>query len=205
MIQVKFILVDDNAIEPARATDGAAGYDLVAIEKHEIVPHGHALVDTGIALEIPEGYCGWIVPRSGLALKKGLTVLNAPGLIDSDYRGNVKVLLWNSNDEGKTQTVAAGDRIAQLVFAKIETVALERAAWLRSSSRGAGGFGSTDELPDQSEEEADELRDRAAALNELADNCENATEYHRLRGLASELEDQADEVEAEAPPPPEAA
>jgi dUTP pyrophosphatase len=144
MHTVKFIFADNNAIVPTRATEGAAGYDLVALDKHEIVPHGHALVDTGIALEIPEGYAGLILPRSGLALKKGLTVLNAPGLIDSDYRGNVKVLLWNTNDAGHTQVVAAGDRIAQLIFIKVETPDLIRAAWLSSSDRGAGGFGSTD-------------------------------------------------------------
>lgn len=142
---LRYIFPDLEHIEPKRATPGAAGYDLVAAEKAEIVPHGRALIDTGIAVAIPEGYAGFILPRSGLALKKGLTVLNAPGLIDSDYRGNVKVLLWNTNDAGGTQTVGAGDRIAQLVIVKVEDVEFRRSAWLPSSSRGAGGFGSTGE------------------------------------------------------------
>ena len=114
----------------------------MAVEKKEIVPHARELVDTGIAVEIPEGYAGLILPRSGLALKKGLTVLNAPGLIDSDYRGNIKVLLWNSNGAGKVEEVCAGDRIAQLVIVPV-SAELTRAVWLTSTGRGEGGFGST--------------------------------------------------------------
>lgn len=147
MLRVPFILTDaargHSIHAPQQATAGAAGFDLTAATKAELVPHERALVDTGIAVEIPEGYAGLILPRSGLALKKGLTVLNAPGLIDSDYRGNVKVLLWNSNGEGKVETVSAGDRIAQLVIVKIEQPHFQHVAWLSSSARGAGGFGST--------------------------------------------------------------
>lgn len=139
---IKFILDDPLARTPRRGTAGAAGYDLVAVEKKEIVPHARELVDTGIAVEIPEGYAGLILPRSGLALKKGLTVLNAPGLIDSDYRGNIKVLLWNSNGAGKVEEVCAGDRIAQLVIVPV-SAELTRAVWLTSTGRGEGGFGST--------------------------------------------------------------
>lgn len=151
MPTVKFITTEGasgfpaNVFTPTQATPGSAGFDLTATERVEIVPHERALVDTGIALEIPEGYAGLILPRSGLALKKGLTVLNAPGLIDSDYRGNVKVLLWNSNSDGGVEVVSAGDRIAQLVIVKVEDVEMRPVAWLRTSQRGEGGFGSTDD------------------------------------------------------------
>lgn len=150
-MRIPFILTDEaaghvSAHRPHRATRGAAGYDLTAATRIELVPHARELVDTGIAIEIPEGYAGLILPRSGLALKKGLTVLNAPGLIDSDYRGNLKVLLWNSNGEGKVETVSAGDKIAQLVIVKVEDVEFSHAAYLSHSARGDGGFGSTDTI-----------------------------------------------------------
>ena len=104
-------------------------------------PGGRALVPTGIALAIPPGYAGLVLPRSGLALRHGVTVLNAPGLIDAGYRGEVKVLLINH--DRMPVTVARGERIAQLVLQRIERAELHEVAELPTSERGHGGFGST--------------------------------------------------------------
>ena len=151
ILNVPFVLSDagqglpEETLRPKQANEGDAGYDLTAVERVELVPHERALIDTGIQIAIPSGYAGFVLPRSGLALKKGLTVLNAPGLIDSGYRGPVKVLLWNSNGEGKVETVSAGDRIAQLVLVKVETLAtFVKADILGYSERGDKGFGSSD-------------------------------------------------------------
>jgi len=143
VVNIKIAKRDPNAIVPAMQTGGAAGCDLTGIEKFDIAPGECALVDTGLAVEIPQGHAGFILPRSGLALKKGLTVLNAPGLIDSDYRGNLKVLLYNTTK--KEQSIFAGDRIAQLVVMKVETVGWQLTGALSDTERGDGGFGSTDE------------------------------------------------------------
>lgn len=143
-MEIRYILTDKGhavVSAPKRAHETDAGFDLSSTEKVEILPHGRELVDVGIAVEIAEGYAGLILPRSGLALKKGLSVLNAPGLIDSGYRGNVKVLLWNSGVHA--QEVCAGDRIAQLVIVKVESPEIKRVDWLRSADRGVNGFGST--------------------------------------------------------------
>ncbi len=126
---------------PAYAQEGDAGLDLHAAETTVIQPGGRALVPTGIALAIPPGYAGLVLPRSGLALRHGVTVLNAPGLIDAGYRGEVKVLLTNP-DRGPV-TVARGERIAQLVLLRVERAELNEVAELPTSERGAGGFGST--------------------------------------------------------------
>jgi len=126
---------------PAYAQEGDAGLDLHAAETTVIQPGGRALVPTGIALAIPPGYAGLVLPRSGLALRHGVTVLNAPGLIDAGYRGEVKVLLIN-HDRGPV-TVARGERIAQLVLLRVERAELNEVAELPTSERGAGGFGST--------------------------------------------------------------
>ena len=129
---------------PEYATGGAAGLDLVAALEHEIElpPGGRALVPTGICLALPTGLEAQVRPRSGLALKHGLSVLNSPGTIDSDYRGEIGVILANLGDE--TVTLRRGDRVAQMVVARYETVAWEPAEELPESSRGSGGFGSTD-------------------------------------------------------------
>ena len=140
------------AIVPAYKTDGAAGMDLCAIEDTELIPCQVAgsclihpavpkLISTGIALAIPPGYEGQIRPRSGLAAKHGITVLNSPGTIDADYRGEVKVLLINLGQE-KVE-IKRGDRIAQLVIAKVEQATLLEVVELDETERGAGGFGST--------------------------------------------------------------
>lgn len=126
---------------PAYATAGAAGADIVAAEDVAIAPGAIHAVATGIALAIPQGFEGQVRPRSGLALKHGVTVLNAPGTIDADYRGEVKVILINHGPE--PFRIARGDRIAQLVVAAVAPVRFERVEALSDTARGAGGFGST--------------------------------------------------------------
>ncbi|NLI80015.1 MAG: dUTP diphosphatase [Candidatus Riflebacteria bacterium] len=126
---------------PARATHGAAGYDICSRETLTIAPGRFAKVPTGLKLAIPEGFEAQVRPRSGLAAKHGVTVLNAPGTIDSDYRGEVCVLLVNHGPE--PFTVEAGMRIAQMVFAPVTTMAFATVASLAGSARGEGGFGST--------------------------------------------------------------
>jgi len=126
----------------ARASD--AGLDLHAAAPVEIAPGARALVATGLALAIPAGYAGLVLPRSGLALRHGVTVLNAPGTIDEDYRGEVQVLLVNLSRE--PYTIAPGDRIAQLVVAPVVRVRVEQVAdadALGATQRGTGGFGSS--------------------------------------------------------------
>ena len=126
---------------PARAREDDAGLDLYAAETATIEPGGRVLVPTGIALAIPPGYAGFVLPRSGLALRHGVTLLNTPGLIDSGYRGEIKVLLVN-HDRAAT-TIARGERIAQLVVQRVEPTELIEVDELPSSDRGTGGFGST--------------------------------------------------------------
>lgn len=126
---------------PAYATDGAAGMDAVAAEDVDLPPGGRHAVSTGFAMAIPEGYEVQVRPRSGLALKHGITCLNTPGTIDSDYRGEVKVILANLGSE--TFAVRKGDRIAQLVPAPVLRATLNEVDSLDETARGAGGFGST--------------------------------------------------------------
>lgn len=126
---------------PAYATAGAAGADIVAAEEAVIQPGAIHAVATGIALAIPAGFEGQVRPRSGLALKHGVTVLNAPGTIDADYRGEVKVILINHGPA--PFRIARGDRIAQLVVAPVTPARFERADVLPETQRGPGGFGST--------------------------------------------------------------
>ena len=126
---------------PRYQTAGAAGLDLCADVGFELPPMGRKLVPTGLALEIPAGYEGQIRPRSGLAAKSGVTVLNAPGTIDSDYRGEVQVCLVNLSSE--PFRAARGERIAQLVLAPVMRAELTEVESLAPSARGDGGFGST--------------------------------------------------------------
>jgi dUTP pyrophosphatase len=130
---------------PAYETEGAAGMDLRAAlaqgETVALAPGASALVPTGLSLRIPVGYEGQVRPRSGLAAKHGVTVLNAPGTIDSDYRGEVKVILINHGPA--PFAIARGDRVAQLVIAPVTRAVLTQAAALDETDRGAGGFGST--------------------------------------------------------------
>jgi len=126
---------------PAYATAGAAGMDVVAAEDLVLAPGARHAVATGFAIAIPVGYEVQVRPRSGLALKHGITCLNTPGTIDSDYRGEVKVILANLGDAAFT--VARGDRIAQLVPAPVQHAELEEVGTLDETARGIGGFGST--------------------------------------------------------------
>ncbi len=127
---------------PSRAHPGDAGLDLHSVEKVTLAPGERASVPTGIAVEIPKGQAGLVLPRSGLAARHGISVVNAPGLIDAGYRGEVKVLLLNTDLEA-TCTIAPGDRIAQLVLVRVETPDVVEADVLAISERGDGGFGST--------------------------------------------------------------
>lgn len=129
---------------PAYATAGAAGFDLRSNEEVTLMPGEIKLVPTGLFMEIPLGYEGQVRPRSGLSLKRGVTVLNTPGTVDADYRGEVGVILINHSD--KPQRLEKGERVAQMVIAKHETAEIEvveSVEELETTDRGAGGFGST--------------------------------------------------------------
>jgi dUTP pyrophosphatase len=126
---------------PRKATTHAAGFDLRARERKVIAPRERALVPTGIAIALPEGYEAQVRPRSGLAWKAGITLANAPGTVDADYRGEVSVILVNLGDA--PATVERGDRIAQLVVHRLPHVDLEEVDALPATERGAGGFGHT--------------------------------------------------------------
>jgi dUTP pyrophosphatase len=126
---------------PAYATAGAAGLDLRAAESLTLKPGDRALVATGLAMALPPGFEAQVRPRSGLAVKHGVTVLNSPGTIDSDYRGEIKVPLINHGQEDFM--IARGDRIAQMVVAPVSRVDLEEVSSLDDTARGLGGFGSS--------------------------------------------------------------
>lgn len=132
----------DNPL-PEYATDGASGMDIRAFINEPVALHPmqRTLITTGLFLELPEGYEAQIRPRSGLAIKQGITVLNTPGTIDADYRGEVKVILINLSNE--IVTIQSGDRIAQMVFQKVERIKLKDAEKITDTSRGSGGFGHT--------------------------------------------------------------
>ena len=131
----------DGLALPAYATDGAAGMDVRAAEDVTLAPGARRAVATGLALAIPPGFEIQVRPRSGLALKHGISVLNTPGTIDSDYRGELKVILINHGAE--PFVIARGDRVAQLVLAPVVQAAWEEVADLDHTARGTGGFGST--------------------------------------------------------------
>jgi dUTP pyrophosphatase len=141
-VRLRYTLLVDAARPPARAHEDDAGYDLHAAEAAELAPGERASVGTGIALEIPAGWAGLVLPRSGLAARHGIALVNSPGLIDPGYRGEVRVLLLNT-DRSDTFEITPGDRIAQLVLVRFETPELEGADTLEVSARGEGGFGST--------------------------------------------------------------
>lgn len=142
VLNVSLTTLVDGVEIPAYAYPGDAGMDLRAIEHLELKPFERALVSTGLAIAIPEGYAGFVQPRSGLAIKQGVTVLNTPGLIDSHYRGELKVALINL-DPNNVFEVNPGDRIAQLVIQKVERVAWNVVDSLDETERGEGGFGSS--------------------------------------------------------------
>jgi dUTP pyrophosphatase len=141
-MDLRVALVRDGARLPQRAHDGDAGLDLFATSEQTIDPGERSSVPTGIAIEVPPGHAGLVLPRSGLAARHGIALVNAPGLIDSGYRGEVHVLLLNT-DRAEPFTISPGDRIAQLLvvpFAEVEPVAVDD---LALSVRGEGGFGSS--------------------------------------------------------------
>jgi dUTP pyrophosphatase len=140
-IEVKRLPNGDGLPLPSYATGGAAGLDVVAAESLTLAPGGRHAVATGFAIAIPEGYEVQVRPRSGLALKHGITCLNTPGTIDSDYRGEVKVILANLGAE--PFEIVRGERIAQLVPAAVLRARFDEVAELAETPRGAGGFGST--------------------------------------------------------------
>jgi len=127
---------------PSQAYAGDAGFDLTACERHELGPGERAVVPTGLAVAIPEGHGGFVLPRSGLAARDGITIVNAPGLIDSGYRGEVQVVLLNT-DSGRAFVVEPGMRIAQLVVLPLAPVELLELDELPDSERGVRGFGSS--------------------------------------------------------------
>ena len=142
MIDVPITRLRDDAILPTRAYPGDAGLDLAACERHELGPGERALVGTGIAVAIPEGHAGLVTPRSGLAAKNGITIVNAPGLVDSGYRGELRVILHNT-DRNETVVIEPGMRIAQLVVVAVPEAALREVDELPESDRGSSGFGSS--------------------------------------------------------------
>ncbi|HVE46841.1 MAG TPA: dUTP diphosphatase [Acidimicrobiales bacterium] len=143
MLAVPIVLLDPDLAAPAYARPGDAGADLTAREDHTLAPGGgRALVATGIALAIPAGYAGFVQPRSGLALRHGVTCLNTPGLIDAGYRDEIKVLLVNT-DPHQPYHVRRGDRVAQLVIQRVEEADFVVCEELPQGGRGLAGFGST--------------------------------------------------------------
>jgi len=142
MTPLKVRRLDPAATLPTRAYDGDAGLDLYGLEPASIPPGERASIRTGIAVEIPEGQAGLVLPRSGLAIRHGIALVNAPGLIDSGYRGELVVLLLNT-DRAAEFLIAGGDRIAQLVLVRVESTEIEEVDELERSARGNGGFGSS--------------------------------------------------------------
>jgi dUTP pyrophosphatase len=134
--------LDERARLPTRAYPGDAGLDLYALDDGVLGPGERAQVRTGIAVEIPDGQAGLVLPRSGLAARHGIAIVNAPGLIDSGYRGEIRVLLLNT-DPAASFAFSSGERIAQLVLVRIETPEVVEVDALATSERGAGGFGSS--------------------------------------------------------------
>lgn len=141
-MKLRFARLTETAAAPTRAHDDDAGYDLRASEGATLQPGGRASVGTGVAVAIPEGHAGLVLPRSGLAARHGISLVNAPGLIDAGYRGEVRVLLLNTDRESAFE-VAPGDRIAQLVIIRHEAPELVEVDSLDATVRGDGGFGST--------------------------------------------------------------
>ncbi len=142
-MEVRFRKLCEKAIIPVLGTANSAGYDLFACINNDIYLHSNdtILVPTGIAIEIPSGYCGMICSRSGLALKYGIHVLNSPGIIDSDYRGELKCILHNCSNT--SFTINNSTKIAQLLIIKYETIIWQESSTLSETGRGINGFGST--------------------------------------------------------------
>jgi dUTP pyrophosphatase len=142
MSELPFKRLDEGATLPVRAYAGDAGLDLAASERVELAPGARALVGTGLAVAIPDGHAGFVQPRSGLAAEHGITIVNAPGLVDSGYRGELKIILLNT-DQAQTFVVEPGMRIAQLVVVPIATPRPVEVTELPDTERGEKGFGSS--------------------------------------------------------------
>jgi dUTP pyrophosphatase len=142
VIEVGVRRLRPDAVVPEQAYDGDAGFDLAACDEVVLEPGERAIVATGLAVEIPEGYAGFVQPRSGLAARHGIGVVNSPGLIDSGYRGEIRVVLINT-DRSDAFVVQPGMRVAQLVVAPVATVRLVEVGELAGSERGVRGFGSS--------------------------------------------------------------
>jgi dUTP pyrophosphatase len=141
-LDVLLLMLDDDLPEPSYAHPGDAGADLVSRVDVVLAPHGRATVPTGVAIALPDGYAAFVHPRSGLASRHGLTIVNAPGTVDAGYRGEIQVTLLNT-DPAQPIRVHRGDRIAQLVIQRVERARFLRAERLPGSHRGEGGFGSS--------------------------------------------------------------
>ena len=142
MIELPILRLRAEAVVPSRAYDGDAGFDLAACERVELAPGERATVGTGLAVAVPDGYAGFVQPRSGLASRHGITIVNAPGLVDSGYRGEVRVVLLNT-DPREPFVVEPGMRIAQLVVVPVPGVETVEVDELPQSERGVRGFGSS--------------------------------------------------------------
>jgi dUTP pyrophosphatase len=143
VIEIPVVRLRDDAVVPRNAYAGDAGLDLSTCEPLELRPGERALAKTGLAVAIPAGYAGFVQPRSGLAARHGLAVVNSPGLIDSGYRGEIQVILLNTDRE-RTFVAGPGERIAQLVVLAVPEVTLDEVDALPESDRGARGFGSSE-------------------------------------------------------------
>ena len=141
-LSLKIQRLDKELPLPEYAYPGDAGLDLSAAASSKIEPGERVLISTGIALAIPEGYAGFVQPRSGLALKQGLTIVNTPGLIDSHYRGEIKIIALNT-DKQNTVSIERGQRIAQLVILPVPLITIEECDDLDETERSTGGFGSS--------------------------------------------------------------
>lgn len=141
-IQMRIKRLDPTVELPSYAYEGDAGLDLRANATVDIAPYERALIPTGLAIAIPDGYAGFVQPRSGMALKQGLSIANTPGLIDAHYRGELKVIAINL-DARETIHIERGERIAQLVIQEVPVVHLEEVDELDETDRGTGGFGSS--------------------------------------------------------------
>ena len=142
MIELPIRRLREDAVVPERAYVGDAGLDLAACERHELGPGERATVGTGLAVAIPEGYAGFVQPRSGLAARHGITIVNTPGLVDSGYRGELRVILLNT-DAREPFVVEPGMRIAQLVVLPVPELEFTEVDELPDSERGVRGFGSS--------------------------------------------------------------
>lgn len=144
-----------NAILPSTAYAGDAGIDLHATESMILQPFERALIPTGLAMAIPEGYAGFVLPRSGSAIKQGLSLVNSPGLIDSGYRGEIKCIVINLDPKVPIE-IKVGDRVAQLVIMKVEAPVLVQVDELDETQRGAGGFGSSGKASQKTVDQVEE-------------------------------------------------